>query len=76
MFAVAVVCSIGEPLGTDGRDLLGDAVIGVPSGRLAVGDPDREDVVEVGAGQWRVRVSGAPRDHPEAVRIWLTVHEA
>jgi hypothetical protein len=49
-----------------------DQTMSVPSGFLAVGDADHEDVVEVGPGRWRVQVACTPSEHADRVDVWLS----
>jgi hypothetical protein len=66
---VTVLCSAG--LASDVA-LEIDTVMQIPSGRLQVGDPDENAVVELSPGAWRIQVALNPPDHAEEVRVWLS----
>ena len=68
-FAVKVRAFVGHeadcPVRFDGR-------IEVPSGRVSVGDADRDDTLELEPGLWRLQVALSPPDYPDRVDVWLT----
>jgi len=49
-----------------------EGVLAVPSGLIIIGDAERQDVVAVSPGRWRVQVTLEPSEHAEQVGLWLT----
>jgi hypothetical protein len=49
-----------------------DDVIEVPSGRITVGDADREQSLLVTPGPWRIQLALTPEDQAEKVDVWIT----
>ena len=68
-FHVSVEVRVGQPAD---RSHCFDCLIDVPSGRITLGDADREEEVDVGPGRWRVQVALEPEDLPEHVDVWIT----
>jgi hypothetical protein len=43
----------------------------IVSGRLALGDAERWDTIELVPGTWAILAKTNPADHPEVVEIWI-----
>lgn len=69
-FIVAVDCwRTAAPSGTT---VIWEGDLDIPSGRLLIGDAEREDVLELTPGRWHVEVAADPPDYPDEVAIWFS----
>ena len=68
-FSVTVEVRLGQVAETAAHF---DGVIEVPSGRITVGDADRDESLSVTPGRWRMQLALTPEDQPEQVDVWIT----
>ncbi len=68
-FVVSVCCSPGV---AQDQELSFDGVISLPSGLMSIGDADREEVLALAPGTYRVQIEVDPSDHPERVHVWYS----
>ena len=68
-FSVTVEVRLGQVADTAVQF---DSVIEVPSGRITVGDADRDESLLVTPGRWRIQLALTPEDQPEQVDVWIT----
>ena len=55
-----------------GQELSFDGVMSLLSGLMSVGDADREEVLALTPGTYRLQVEVDPDDHPERFRVWYS----
>lgn len=68
-FEVSACCSSGV---SGGHELAFDTVVELLSGLMAIGDAEREELLRLTPGIYRIQIEADPSVHPEWINVWYS----